>query len=566
MTLSLRLGRLGPMLITLNYTWLPVGGLGLWILALVWLPPYLNGPPGGAAWALAAGIVLLYGASLLVAEAVRTGVAGIFSAQWPRSVHLCPFGAAVAYPLDEISPSRAMAVAVAAPVTLGLLSAGYALAGQGLAWVGAPALDGVLRALTAATGGAALLGLLPALPLAGGWLLVALLRWLDVDTERAMAVPEFLGLAGVLGLLLAAGSLLVGGGDWVGALSLLAAAWALREGATVIDERMLGGAILTQVTAGAVMQRPVATVGPEQTLAAVFHGRNYGTARVLPVQDAVGHFLGLLPLELADTLLQGTWPRTAVASVMVPAATLPLVPADLPLPHVLDLLGHNRALGRAPHGGAAPVDPLADPNVGYVAVVEQGHLCGVIGWDQVAEYDRMGAAAGVPEAAALDGQLNPAWRRFAWVTLVLMVLVGVPLLANVGTRLLAPAAQARAQAAAPSTGPAIRFSQRTPAAGAVIPRGILAIEVAISSPAPVQTVTLSIDGTSLPAVVHPAGGTRVTASAATLTEELGTHIIQVAVEAEGGLTGQANWNIEVIPETGKPRGTVLPTLPEHAPR
>src|SRR4051812_21281591 len=113
-----QLGRIRSMLISLNYTWLVLGGLAVWYLAQVWLPFYLG---GAAVWPLALGLLLLYGGGLLFAEAVRTRVAGIFTPAWPRSVHLFPFGAAAAYPLRTLEPGRAVCVALAGPAVLALL-------------------------------------------------------------------------------------------------------------------------------------------------------------------------------------------------------------------------------------------------------------------------------------------------------------------------------------------------------------------------------------------------------------------------------------------------------------
>src|SRR6476620_6042263 len=98
MSFAWRLGRIGPMAVTLNYTWLAVGGLALWILALLWLPARLGGPTSATTWLLAAAIGLVYLLGLLLAEAARTALCGRFSRAWPREVELFPFGAAVPYP------------------------------------------------------------------------------------------------------------------------------------------------------------------------------------------------------------------------------------------------------------------------------------------------------------------------------------------------------------------------------------------------------------------------------------------------------------------------------------
>ncbi len=539
MNLSWRLGRIGPMLVTLDYTWLPVGGLLLWILALVRLPPFLNGQSSQTVWFLAAGMGVLFSAGLVGSEAVRTVLAGIFSRRWPRSVHLCPFGAAVAYPLETLSPGRAMAVALAGPVVLALLGGVYAL---GADWVTpANGYYGVLRTLAQAHLGVAILNLFPGIPLAGGWGLVGALRWFDFDNERAVRLADRLGLAAVLGLLLAGGVIIIGGGPWPWALGLLALAWSLREGASVVEGRLLASEILDHMTAGEVMQPAPAVIHPEHTLDHVFRGQSYGTARVLPVQDAKGAFQGILPLSLSDRLLQGTWGQTTVGAVMLPAEQFQPVELDTPLPTVLTILGREAAV---PVAAGIGEDDLA-AQLSFVPVVARGRVRGLVGWDQIAEYERLAAEAGVQEASALEGRTNPVWRRFAWIGLALALIIGVPLLSLVGTRIIGPMPT---RGAAPTALPvgSIVLADVSPADGAVVARGLVTIHATVQGDAPIQEITLSYDGQALDTTLDATGSLQATASAQVSATMLGPHTLAAEVREEGGFVRQSTWNITVV--------------------
>jgi hypothetical protein len=541
MNASWRLGRIGPMVITMNYTWLLLGALGLWSLALIELPPHLARAPGWLPWAVAGGTILLYGAGLLLAEAVRTWLAGRFTPGWPRSVHLFPFGAAAAYPLDALTPGRAALVALAGPAVLGLLAAGYWGAAEGLRDPGL--LDAVLRVLALAHGGLALLHLIPGLPLAGGWLLVAVLRWFDKDTASAVQIAHRLGLLAVFGLLAAGVQAIIAGGDWQVGLGLVLLAWTLREGSAAVEHRVLAQEMLGQLTAREVMEPPPPTIGPATALSEVFWRRGkIDPDGVLPVQER-GTFLGLLPLSLSEDSLQGTWPHTPAGRVMVPAARLPAVNADTPLPDVLSAFGQELRLA-AP--AAQQAEETARPGLGYVPVIEHDTLRGVIDWDQVEEYERLAADAGVQEAAALAAATAPARSPAAWFAAGLVLLLAVGLLATFGSRVIAPTLIPQpTPTPVPST--VLTFSDMTPPNGGIIGRGDTLIKIGILSTVPVEAVTMTLDGAPLAATLDQPGALRVIASVTTAINLLGPHTVQLDVQTTNGLTSRTEWTFQVVP-------------------
>ena len=398
-------GRIRSMLVRLNYTWLVLGGLAVGYLAQVWLAPYLT---GAAAWALAVGLVLLYGGGLLLAEGVRTAAAGIFTPAWPRSVHLFPFGAAAAYPLRTLGAGRAVCAALAGPAVLALLGAIYGAAGALLPNLRLVA--GALQALAFAHLAVAALNLVPGLPLAGGWLLIALRSWMSNDREGGLVLARRLGLAAALVLGAVGVVWILRGADWAPGLALLALAWAIREGGVEVERRASTRQVLETLTAGELMQPPARTVAPDILLAAVLWGAGKLAAdAVLAVRTRDGRFGGLLPVARTDDILQGTWAHTPVRSVMIPAASFTAVRPEARLADVLVAFAQQLPPSPEPAGDAA-----ADP--GYVPVVARGRLQGLISREQISEYEQLGARVGVQEAAALAGLATPPRTRRAWMS------------------------------------------------------------------------------------------------------------------------------------------------------
>jgi hypothetical protein len=549
MSASWRFGRIGSMLVTLNYTWLLVGGLTLWILALIWLPRYAPDMPSRALWLISGLCVLIYAVGLLLAELARTAAAGIFSAGRPRNVHLFPFGAAAAYPLQGLAPGRAALAAVTGPLVLGLLGLGYFTLARVLSGTIPWAAGGALRGLALLHVGAALLNLLPGLPLAGGWLLVAAIRSFSGAPTGGLGQMRALGFVVALGLAGAGAVVVLRDGAWPVALGLVALGWALREGLAVVTQRALTREMLEHITAGVVMQAPAPPVRADASLATVmWRAGRVRKETVVPVQDARGQFVGLLPLALADDLLQGTWATTPVADVMLPAAALPAVDPRTPLPTLIAAFGREaRTLPLQRLGAAAPDVPL---DRACVPVLQHGVLRGVICWAQVEEYERLAAGAGVQEAIPLASLLESDRPRLAWVGLLTALFVAGLILAAGSP---APSYPAGAVDAAPLSPAAITFGRPVPAAGTIVGRGDVRITIPISAPAPLAQVKITFDGNPLTVSLVPGQGNAVTASAVAPGYLLGLHTIRVTGQTEDGNTQSTEWTIRIAVGATQPK-------------
>lgn len=546
-----QLGRIGSMIVRLNYTWLIVGGLAVWYLAQVWLPPYLS---GAAVWPLAGGIVILYGGGLLFAEGVRTGVAGIFSPAWPRSVHLFPFGAAAAYPLRTLGTIRAAGAALVGPVILALLGGIYG--GAAFFLPGPALLVAILQTLAASHLAVAALSLIPGLPLAGGWFLIAVCTWVRNDRKGGLTLARRLGLLISLALAGVGVVWMLQNTQWAPGLTLLALAWAIREGGVEVERRARTRLVLETLTAAELMQPPARVVAPGSSLAAVlWEADQVAPDAVLGVRATDGRFAGLLPVARTDDILPGTWATTPVQTVMIPASAFTVVRPEARLADVL--VAFARQLPSATDRG----DSAGQHDPGYVPVVKHGRLIGLISRAQVSVYEDLGTKVGVQEAAALAGLVAPRRSRRTWVPLLaggVVAALALLLLPNPASGPL------RADPAPAAPDGAITFGEHTPETDAVVGRGTLPIRLTIASSAPVLTVTIQLQGEPLAVTLAPAAdGTQVIASATASAFLLGRNQLQVEVQAEGGQTARTAWGFRVGPglTPEDPRPPAAPPAP-----
>ncbi len=547
MNIRWRLGRIGTMLVTLNYTWALLGALGLWLMATRWLPRYADGVDTRALWLLAALTGLMFLGCVLLAEQVRTAVTGGFSRRWPRTVQLLPFGAAAAYPLQGLPPARATLAAAAGPAVLGLLGLlCYALARLGSGTLFPWAVGGALRALVLLNLGAALLNLLPGLPLAGGWLLLALMRGYNGSTTGGFGITRGLGFLFAMALA-AAGVVFVLQGQHLSAgLTLLALAWTLREGSLVVEERAATRRMLEQVTATDLMVRPANAVRADDNLAAVMWRQGHSAKdTVLPVIEPDGRFAGLLPLAVTDDLLQGTWATTPVRDLMLPAAKLPMVTPRTPLAAVLAAFGREAiALPATTQATAEGDEPLA---TSCIPVLERGTLLGIIAWPRVEAYEQMAAGAGIQEASPLEPVRAPAPPRARWLALAGAALVVALLLVTLGTS----GSQNGPVVAAPLGGGPISFGTPAPADGAIVGRGQVQVSIPIQGITTAAKVTMTFDGAPLTTALAPGDNSATVATAQASAQLLGTHTVAVQVTA-GDQTVSHTWHFRVV--AGAPTG------------
>ncbi|HEX8222035.1 MAG TPA: site-2 protease family protein [Chloroflexia bacterium] len=183
---SLRLGTIGPLNVRLHYTWLLAAVLGLWWLALLWLPDNYPGWPGAFYWLVSAAVLALFFLSVVAHELVHSATAR----SGRRTVFLFPFGAAQPFRLQEMEPARAVTSSLAGPV-FNLVLGGLLLAAGGLIGdtVGIPGgIKGLTHALGLLNIAFGIINLIPGVPFDGGWVLASAITWFGMDSESALRV------------------------------------------------------------------------------------------------------------------------------------------------------------------------------------------------------------------------------------------------------------------------------------------------------------------------------------------------------------------------------------------
>jgi Zn-dependent protease len=204
---SLRLGRVGPIEVTVNVTWLVVFALLVYWLRTGYVHESAPEMSGYLAWLVSVVAVLVLFASVLAHELAHSLVA-IRNGLMIRRITLFIFGGVAHMESEPQRPGVEFKMAVAGPL------ASLALAGLlGLAWVLVPDGAGqgsvvlVLEYAALANAVLACFNLIPGYPLDGGRVLRAVLWKVTGDFVRATTVAAALGRVVGLGLVFLGGML-----------------------------------------------------------------------------------------------------------------------------------------------------------------------------------------------------------------------------------------------------------------------------------------------------------------------------------------------------------------------
>ncbi len=348
----------------IDYSWLPMAVLHVWLVAQLWMPGQAD-PPLPLWQNLVFGIVVtsLFFASVLgheLAHAIMARLEGIKI----HDIQLHVFGG-WARLIGE--PSTAMAefrVAVAGPAASFLLAITF--------WLGlravqifssasreAHALAGAFFYLAAANLLLAMFNLLPGLPLDGGRALRAFLWHRRGDILSATLTTTKMGV-GIAYMLISYGLFLIGMGMFRGTLwqDFLAAVWLLVVGiflknAAESDYRNRRRAnedsrqpqrdfATTPGTVGAVMNAPAVSVEPELSISEFVDGiLSKNRLTKFPVARE-GRLHGVLSLERLRELPQEAWTRTTIREVMEPINEDLFIPMRASIEHAQRKLNINR--------------------------------------------------------------------------------------------------------------------------------------------------------------------------------------------------------------------------------
>jgi Zn-dependent protease len=536
---TLRLGRVGPLNIYLNYTWLLATVLALWWVALLWLPDNFPGWAGIFYWLVALAVIALYLLSVIAHEFVHSAV----SRDGSRTINLFPFGAAVPFKLQSAQPGRAIAAAVAAPM-FNLVLAGLLLA-LGGAIADTDGISGGIKALVTPLGWLnlwlGLINLIPGIPFDGGWALSASTFWFSGDRDASMRVARSLGRVAALLLMLVGAWLGLTTDLWLLSLSLVLLGWAAREASDVGRHRTMLRGAFEQMTARNFMDstRPTDAVNHDQSIADMIRAHpRFPPDAPLAVLDEQGTLVGIITLSAAERLLQGSWPDTPARALATPLAEIRSLTPDAPLTDVLEIAQTRRG---TPHE-EYPIPVIAD-----------GTLVGAVDPSRLNVFGQVGQEFGIEEAneKAFSGGLLP---RIAALLPFVMVIAAMAILGNLALR-TNPADLNDLGSGAQSQ---ITFANLTPADGAIVDVGNIAITAQVSAPREVTTATMLLDGSPVEAQLSGTDSFTKTLTAQSPGLAQGIHTISVTASTEDGKTASTEWQFRVSTRGDVPSPTTQP--------
>jgi Zn-dependent protease len=531
---SVWIGRLGPLVMGLNYTWIFITILGLWGLALLWMPDNAPGFSGALYWLIAAAIMVLYLVNIILREVLRAVVAGFDK----RAIILYPFGAATPYRLDEIGTWRILASMLAGPAFHLALGGSMLLVADRI--TGADDLPGVLHAVLVPLGtmniAVALLNLIPGIPFDMGRALTSILYWFSGERERGLNFTRVVGELASLGMVLAGAWIGLTSQQWIIALTLVVIGWGAREAEEKGKQFNVLRVAMSEIKAQDIMAdvRPADAVYEDDTVAEVVHSHRYYAADTpLPVMkeadlDGGGaQMLGVVTLAQADTLLQGDWPSTPVTALMTRTDELTAVEPDERLSRIVEMIGEAEG---------SPDEQQAIPVVG------QGMLLGSIDPTKLRAFENAGMELGAAEAPYRDAEHEGFMSRLGGL---LPGIVVIAVMAIIGNMAFTADPSSMRPVRTNLAGATFSFSETVPTADAVISPGALTLSVVAVSANPITTATLSLDGTPLQLTMSGPLPVRqtITAQAPELTE--GLHTASLVVADRAGALGRTDWQFRV---------------------
>lgn len=524
---AVRIGRYGPITFYLNYTWLLAFVLGLWWLALLWLPENYPRWNGAFYWLVAILVMLLFVVSMIGHELVHTAVART----GPRSANLFPFGAAVPLQMRLLDSGRAFLAALAGllfNLVLGGILLVLASTLQETTGV-TGAIKGVLTPLGMLNLGIALINLLPGIPFDMGWALRAGIGWFGSDRDSGLRLAQTLGGVVSLVLMLAGAWRGLTSDAWIEALTLLLLGWAAREAGEIGQQRTLLRGAFDQLKARDFMERtrPGDAVPLTDTVADMVRSHpRYAPELPLPVVDESGTLKGVATLAAADNLLQGAWPSTPVRAIMSQPSEVKALQADSTLNDIL-------ALAQARQG--TPEEEMPIP------VLDDGKLVGSVDPGRLLAFREMGRQVGAEETVPVVERVGVA-RQIGSVLPAMLVIAAMAIFGGIALRTDPVDLRERV---ADGTSATVRFSNFAPGEGAIIGTGPGAINVQMAGARPITTATLTLDGQPLAAELSGTDSLTRTLSAQMPGLTQGMHTVAVTATTESGRSKRTEWQFRV---------------------
>ena len=526
---ALRIGRFGPITINLHYTWVFAGVLGLWWLALLWLPDRYPEWAGAGYWLVGVAVMLLYLLSVVLHEVVHTLVAG----SGHRNLTLYPFGAAMPFrPRDlQDSAGRALASAIVGPAFNLLLGGVLMLIANSANQASAQsdllvAFALPLSWLNLAVG---LVNLIPGIPFDLGWAIDAAICWFSGDRETGARIARAIGQLATIVLALVGAWRGLTSQSWLDALALVMLAWAARQAVETNRQRSLLQGTFEGLRARDFMEpaRLEDAVRDNDSVAdMVADHPHYTSDTPLPVFGESQNLVGLVTLGSADTLLQGVWPTTPITALMDRPDEIQSLDPDAPLSQVIALIEER------------PGSPSEQP---AIPVLANGRFIGHLDPGKVQVFEDVDEGFGVDEMAT-SGE-KP--------TRILAVLSGsIPGILIIAVMAILGSAALRSNpydvrgAHYSSNVQPITIKDYSPSDGASIAEDTAELGATILGARAVTTASIFLDGASINTTFT---GTPLQRNVAARATDLapGEHTIMVIAVAVGGEMQKAQWQFWV---------------------
>ncbi len=338
-----KVGRLAGIDIAIHPSWLVIGFLVTYSLAVARFPIDFEGWSPALYWIVAAATAALFFASVLAHELSHALVARRFGLK-VEGITLFIFGGATSIDSDSRTPREEALIAVAGPATSLVIGAVLLAADLVIAQPQIAALVGWLGFINLLLG---LFNLIPGFPMDGGRVLRAIIWRIRGDrlaaTRNAAMVGRFFAY-GLIGLgVFVAFSVDIFSGLWLALigwfLSTAAEATATQAGV----ERTLGG---VRVRDALDVEPP--SVSPNESVAELVSERLLrGEDRAFLVRHDDGGLAGIVTLTDVRGLPRERWDQARVTDVMTRYADLAVTRPDVPLLDALRIL-QERDVGQLP--------------------------------------------------------------------------------------------------------------------------------------------------------------------------------------------------------------------------
>lgn len=527
---ALRIGRIGPLTIYLNYSWLIAVVLGLWWTALLWLPDHFPNWSGIAYWLAAIVTMALFLCSVILHELAHSAIAK----DGPRTINLYPFGATMPFRMQNVEPGRAIAAAAVGPVLSLAIGIALLLLGGAFPIVKvslSPGIVGIIVPLGWLNLWLGTANFIPGIPFDGGWVLASVSYWFSGERESGLKLARTIGGLAALLLILFGAWVGLTTDSWLRALALVLLGWTAREAGEISKQRTLLLDAFRQVTARELMDisRPSDAVRATDTVADLVRThQSYPPHEPLPALDEQGKLAGIVTLAATDTLLQGNWATTPVRALVVQPSELGVLTADAPL---TDVIGVAEARQHSPDSET------------FIPIVEDGQLVGSIEPSRVDAFKQAGQEVGLEETLDANARPGGFFSRLGSALPIIMVIAAMAILGNIA--LHTNPGDVR-DVGSTDTQARITFSNFVPEQSAIVGVNLSQIGAQMAGDAAVTTATLTLDGQPLDARLSGdvASGQVVTATINGLTQ--GIHNVKVTAITAAGRRASKEWQFRSV--------------------